>query len=150
MSEGKPKEPEERHLIEITEWDFGLHLSISPGAQPQEHRFQGGLLYSRSLTIYGTVVSPENQSGKAIRLTVLPFGSDVQFGPSSLQELGQLREVVDQTSAFQLTSTLILPEDALPLTVNALATVWKFLHVWTEGDPSTRAAVKGFSFSRGQ
>ena len=148
MSEGNPKESEERYLIEIAEWDFGLHLSISSAAQSQEHRFQGGLLYSRSLTILGTVVSPENQSGKAIRLTFVPFGSDVQFGPGSLQELGQLREVVDQASAFQLTTTLILPEDALPLTVNALASVWKFLHLWTEGQPSTRAAVTGLSFSR--
>lgn len=148
MSEGKLKESEVRYLIEIAEWDFGLHVAISPGVQPQENRFQGGLLYSRSLTILGAVVTPDGQPGKIIRLTFLPFGAQVEFGPNSLQELGQLYEAVDRRSSVQLSGTLIMPEDALPMALTALASVWKFLHIWTEGDVASRATVTGFTFSR--
>lgn len=148
MLEGNSKEAEDRFLIEISDWDWGLHVAIAPEFLPQEQRFQGGLLYSRSLDIIGTVVSPDRHSGKVIRLSLLPFGSDVQFGPDGLQELGQLYEAGERASGAHFTSTLILPEDALPISVTALASAWKYVHVWTEGDPAVRAAVTGFTFSR--
>lgn len=148
MLEGKSKETEDWFLIEISDWDWGLHLAIAPEALPQGQRFQNGLLYSRGLDITGAMVSPDRYSGKIIRLSFVPFGSDVQFGPDSLQELGQLYEADHSASGAHLTGTLILPEDALPTSVTALGSAWKYLHIWTEGDPVVRAAVTGFTFSR--
>ena len=114
LFDGSSEEAEDRLLIEISDWDWGLHVAMAPELLPQEQRFQGGLLYRRSLDIIGTVVSPDRHSGKDIRLSLLPFGSDVQFGPDGLQELGQLYEAGDRASGAHFTSTLILPEDALP------------------------------------
>lgn len=148
MLDGDTEEAEDRFLIEISDWDWGLHVAIAPEHLPHEERFQGGLLYSRSLDIIGAVISPDRHSGKAIRFSLLPFGSDIRFGPEGLQELGQLYETSDRASGAHFTSTLILPEDALPISVTALASAWKYLHIWIEGDPAARAAVTGFAFSR--
>jgi len=148
MLDGNSEEADDRFLIEISDWDWGLHLAIAPEVFPQDQRFQGGLLYSRGLDIVGAIVSPDLHSGKVMRLSFLPFGSDVQFGPDGLQELGQLYEAGHGASGTSFTGTLILPEDALPISVTALASAWKYLHIWTEGDPAVRAAVTGFTFSR--
>ena len=148
MPEANSEEVEDRFLIEISDWDWGLHVAMAPDLLPQDQRFQGGLLYSRSLDIVGAVVSPDLHSRKVVRLSFLPFGSDVQFGPDGLQELGQLYEAGDGASGAAFTATLILPQDALPACVTALASAWRYLHLWTEGDPGVRAAVTGFTFSR--
>jgi hypothetical protein len=148
MLDSYAEEAKDRFLIEISDWNWGLHVAMAPEHLPQEERFQGGLLYSRNLDIIGTVVSPDRHSGKAIRFSLLPFGSDIRFGPEGLQELGQLHEAGDRTSGAYFTSTLILPEDALPISVTALGSAWKYLHIWIEGDPKVRAAVTGFAFSR--
>jgi hypothetical protein len=148
MPEANSEEVEDRFLIEISDWDWGLHVAMAPEILPQEQRFQGGLLYSRSLDIVGAVLSPELHSGKVMRLSFLPFGSDVQFGPDGLQELGQLYEVDRGASGAHFTATLILPQDTLPACMTALASAWKYLHLWTEGEPAVRAAVTGFTFSR--
>ncbi len=148
MIDGDIEEAEDRFLIEISDWDWGLHVAMAPEHLPQEQRFQGGLLYSRNLDIIGTVTSPARYSGRAIRLSLLPIGPDIQFGPEGLQDLGQLYEAGDRASGAPLTSTLVLPEDALPVSVTTLASAWKYLHIWIEGDPAVRAAVTGFAFSR--
>lgn len=138
----------DRFLIQISSWDWALQVGMAPESMPKEHRFQGGLLYSRSLDIDGKILAPESHRGRAIRLSFMGFGPDIEFGPEGLQELGQLHEGRNESRGPDFVATAILPQDALPTCATCLASVWGFLHLWTDGNPAERAAITDFAFSR--
>lgn len=149
MDRRQPEENEGRYLIQIADWDLGLHVAVAPEGLPEDQKLHGSLLYSRSLDITGLIVSPQQHADKSSRLSLIPLGAAVNFGQGGLQELGQLTEVGDSPSGRQLKGTLILPEDALQSSVAALASAWRYIHLWIEGDPARgRAAVTGYAFSR--
>jgi hypothetical protein len=106
-------------LIEIVNWDWALHVGMSSESTPPEYRFQGGLLYSRGIDIEGRIVAPTSQAGKVIRIWVSPVGSEIEFGPDGLDEVGQFREYPDQPRGREFEVTLLLPQDSLAATVLA-------------------------------
>ena len=137
-----------RLLVEIVNWDWGLHVGMSSEATPPEYRFQGGLLYSRGIEIDARVVAPTSHRGKKVRIWVSPVGSEIGFGPDGIDEVGQFREYPDQPRGRDFEATLLLPQDSLAATLTCLASVWKYLHIWTVDDPLDRASITNFCFSR--
>jgi hypothetical protein len=137
-----------RYLIEITSWDWHLHVGMSTDATPHEYRFQGGVNYSRALYIDGRILAPKGDSGKTIRVWVMPMGPEVAFGPGDLEEVGQFHEHRDAARRSDFTATLLLPQDALAASVTCLASVWKYVDITTVDDPLDRASVTDFWFSR--
>ena len=41
----------------------------------------------------------------------------------------------------------MLPQDALPMAITCLSTVWKYLHLWTTDAPPEQARITDFAFS---
>jgi hypothetical protein len=137
-----------RYLVEIETWNWELHVGLSSEATPAEYRIQGGLNYSRALNIEGRILAPKADSGKTIRVWVSPIGQEIGFGPGHLEEVGQLHERHDAARRSDFAATLLLPEDALAAAVTCLASVWKYVDIWTVDDPRDRASVTNFCFSR--
>lgn len=134
-----------RYMVEIGEWDWGLHVGLSHDLTPSEYRFQGGLAYTRSIELTARVRAPSSHRGKLMRIWISPFGPEVSFGPDGLDEVGQFYAGTGDGSHFRV--SLHLPESALGPAVTCLSTIWKYLDIWTVGDPKDRGGVTAFSFS---
>ncbi|HEY8573122.1 hypothetical protein [Phenylobacterium sp.] len=115
------------YLIEIDTWDGTLHVGLSSDAIPLEYRFQGGLMYVRSLNVQGRIVAPAPLRDRGIRIRLQPFAPDLEF--SLDDNVGQLYLPRPDERDFSL--TLLLPQSALEF-----------------GDDATGADVRNFSFSR--
>jgi hypothetical protein len=155
MSSGVVEEPRPdpsffagRYLIEIVNWNWELHVGLSTESTPEEYRFQGGLNYSRGLNIEGHILAPKGDNGKVIGVWLYPMGPEVGFGPGHLDEVGQFHEYRDATRRRDFSASLLLPQDALAPAVTCLASVWKYIDIWTVDDPLDRASVTNFCFSR--
>lgn len=143
---GDPALSETRLLIEILTWDWALHVGMAPPTMPLEHRRQGGLIYTRGLDITGRIVSPGHRHGQSARVWITPFGGDLTFGPDGLEAVGHCRPGND-TRGTDLEASLLLPDDALSGVITCLASVWKYLHLWTADAADDRTAVTDFAFS---
>lgn len=143
-----PNADEARLVFQIESWDWPLFLGLAPALLPRAQRFQGGLVYSRSLDIVAKLVEPPSQGGKILRLSIMGFGPDVEFGPGSLEELGQIyyKEIGRGKNAFE--GIAVIPNEALATSAFCLSSVWKFLHLAIRGDPTERAAITDLWFSR--
>lgn len=135
-----------RLLIEIEAWDWALDVRLSPNAAPIETRFQGGLNYSRPIVVTGRIQAPRGHRGKGIRVWISPFGPELSFD-AGLDRLGQLRDRSKDQLEQQLEARLYLPEGALGPALTALATVWRYIHLWTDEELAEVAGVTAFSFS---
>jgi hypothetical protein len=133
-----------RFLIAIKSWDGNLHVGLSPEITPVEHRFQGGLMYVRSFYIEGEFLAPRSHRGRRVRIWISPFGPDLQFGSDGLECVGQLSAPDAERSDFGL--TLLLPESGMAMAATSLASVWKYLHVWTFAEGQEVALVSDYSF----
>ncbi|ODT64452.1 MAG: hypothetical protein ABS77_00585 [Phenylobacterium sp. SCN 69-14] len=138
----------DRFLIEIQKWDWNLHVGLSPPSTPVEQRFQGGLLYTRGLDIEGQVVAPKAHRAKSIRIWVSPLGPDIDFSPEGLQEVGRFYYEASRPEETGLEASLFLPQSALENVITCLGSIWRYVHIWTEGDDTAPASVTDFSFSR--
>lgn len=133
-----------RYLIEIDWWDGTLHVGLSSDVIPIEYRFQGGLMYVRSLYLQGRIVAPASLRDREIRVWLQPFGPELEF---SLEDnVGQFYLPRPEENDFSL--TLLLPQSALEFAASCLTSAWKYLHVWTFDDDDAGADVKNYSFSR--
>lgn len=136
-----------RFLIEIDAWDWPLHVGLSPETMPREYRFQGGLSYVRSLELEGRIAAPKIHRGQTIRISVTPFGPDIQFGSDGLELVGRLHRHEVKRHGWDCSATLWLPEAALPTCATCLGSVWRYLHIWRrEGAPNI-ADLSAYSFS---
>lgn len=143
-----PDADEARLIFQIESWDWPLFLGVAPAILPKEQRFQGGLIYNRSLDLVGKLVEPSSQSGKTLRLSIMGFGPDVEFGPGSLEELGQLYEKEAEVGNTVFEAIAVIPAEALSTSAICLSSVWKFVHLAIRGDPVERAAITDLWFSR--
>lgn len=140
---------ERRVVIEILSWDWGLHLGIAPPTMPLEYRFTGGLIYTRAIDITGRLVTPSGLQERLARINLSPIAPDLAFGPAALTTVGQISPGRDERqTAFE--ATLLLPEDALPGVLTCLASVWKYLHLWTAETLPNPTEVTDFAFSRNE
>ncbi|HEX4708843.1 hypothetical protein [Phenylobacterium sp.] len=138
---------EGRFLIEITDWDWNLGLGLIPDSIPNEYKLQGGLIYSRAIQIGGRILAPKICRGEAIRLWTLNVGPEIDFAPDAWDDVGRLYDLRNNPRRKEFEASLLLPQEALPMTVTCLASIWKYIHIWTIGDPKDEAQITNFSFS---
>lgn len=135
-----------RLLVEIEAWDWALDVRLSPDVTPMEHRFQGGINYSRPIIVTGRLRAPELYRGKSVRLWITPFGPELSFD-SDLDRVGKFQDRSKDQLEYEFEGSLYLPESALGPTLTSLAAKWKFVHIWTDEQPADVAYVTAFSFS---
>lgn len=131
-------------MIDILAWDWNLRIAVSPSFARSKARFHG-LDYGRDFTIHGRVRGPRELRGKAIKVTLSPFGSKVRFGRGSLQQVGALK-AVPAGSDFDFEAMLMLPEEAIATTATSLASAWKHLQIQTNDDNPGGARIFAYSF----
>jgi hypothetical protein len=134
-------------LVEIEHWDWNFHVGLSTDLTPEEHRFQGGLNYTRGLQVDGQILAPQGGRNKKVRVWLQPFGPDLLFGPNDMDEVGQIKVVPVQPGKPECTATLLFPEGALPTIATCLNCVSKYLHIRTFDIRDDGASVRSFSFS---
>jgi hypothetical protein len=136
-----------RYLIEIERWDWNLHVALSPDATPPGQRFQGGLMYGRGLEIEGRILAPPPNRGQAIRVWTSNIGPEIDFTPQGQDDVGRLYNHRNKPGHRAYAATLLLPQDALPMAITCLASIWKYIHIWTVGEHNDEVQVTGFAFS---
>jgi hypothetical protein len=138
---------EDRFLIQISRWDWNLHVGLSSEAVPAQYRFQGGLDCTRAFALDGEIIAPAAHRAKGIRISLSPFGPDMRFGSADMDEVGQLYFPRAEIGKSHFSTTLLIPEDAIAATAACLGSVWKYLHIWVFDRDTDRASVRAFSFS---
>lgn len=136
-----------RYLIEIERWNWNLYVALSPDASPPETRFQGGLHYGRGLEIEGRILAPPPNRGQTIRIWTLNMGPDVDFTPQGEDDVGRLYDHRNRAGHLAYEASLLLPQDALPMAISCLASVWRYIDIWTAREPDDEVQVTGFAFS---
>lgn len=134
------------YIAEILHWDRPLHLLPSPGGIPEEHTFQGELLFGRGIELEGRVIAPPRHRGKRFRvwLSALWFLQDQE----PIDYLGGVSERRAQSGGTELLVSLYAPQDALETAAVCLGATWKYVRVTTAGRLRGGARVVQFSFSR--
>jgi hypothetical protein len=136
-----------RFLIRIKTWDWPLSVGLSSDLTPPEHRFRGGLHYVRTFDIAGQIAAPKAFRGRPVRVWISPFDESLKFGPKDYPEVGCFYFRHPELRREGLSLTILLPEDAITATATCLASVWKYLHVWTFNEDAEQASIKSYSFS---
>lgn len=133
---------------EILGWDGGLHLLPAPNGLPKAHRFQGGLIYSRSIEIEGRVVRPQELSGRRIRiwLSKLERWHFRRVGPAFI---GILSDRTDELPGGGLEATIYIPKDAWETAIGCLGTIWRRLALNGVANEDGSVTILEFSFSAG-
>jgi hypothetical protein len=133
-----------RFMVEIGKWNWGLQVGLSHPSMPRRQRFQGGLMYNRSIVVDGRIRAPLRCRDKLIQVWLSPFGRDVRFNAST-DDVGRFYSdrIGARGPAFE--ADLQIPQDALPPALTCLGSVWKFIDIWTAKDRPE--AVTAFSFS---
>jgi hypothetical protein len=133
-----------RFMVEIGGWNWGLYVGLSHPSMPRKHRFQGGLMFNRSIVIDGRIRAPSSHRGGAIQIWMSPFGRNVRFDART-GDVGAFYSdrLGPHGPAFE--ADLRIPEEALSPAVACLASVWRFIDIWTAKEPPE--AVTAFSFS---
>jgi len=138
-----------RLLLEIEQWECTYHLALSSDLIPPEYRFQGGLSFSRGFELSGRVVAPARFRDRRFRIWMSPFGADWKFGRNEMDEVGRVYFVPQKGITSGSAITLFFPEATLDTVSTCLASVWKYLDVFTFGEDPDEASVSGFSFTKG-
>lgn len=133
-----------RLLIDILDWDWQLRIAVEAGAK-RRGRLSKGLAYGRDFVIRGRIRAPRELHGKAIKVTLSPFGRKVKFGYGGLQQIGSLR-VPATRGDCDFEALLMLPEGAIPATAASLATIWKNLQILMFDESAEGAAVSHYFF----
>jgi hypothetical protein len=136
-----------RFMVEIREWDWHFHLSLSHPKVPKTYRFQGGLNYSRGVEIIGRVRAPNPLRGKLMRIWLSPFGPEIKFGAGGIDRVGQFYRDRPDAIGCDFEASLQLPADALPPAITCLSSVWRYLDIWIDKYEGDEASVTAFSFS---
>lgn len=136
-----------KYLVEIIGWDQALHLSPSPGGIPEEHTFQGELIFVRHLEIEGRVRAPSRHRDKRVRVWL----SELWPPETSNEPVGNVGNVEERTIqglGQEFVVSLFVPQTALAPAAICLGSCWKHLRMTTVGRGRARAKVIEFSFSR--
>lgn len=135
---------EGRLLIDILDWDWKLRVAVGAVAKRRK-QLSAGLTCGRDFVIQGRIRAPRELRGKAIKVTLSPFGPKVKFGRRGLQQIGSFRIPATRRDC-DFEAILMLPEEAIPGTAASLATMWKNLQILTFDESAGAAAVSHYFF----
>lgn len=133
-----------RIMAEIVRWNWSLYVGLSHPSMPRRHRFQGGLMYNRSIVIDARIRAPLPDRGKSIQIWLSPFGPERRF-KAGTDDVGRLYADRLDARGPAFEAQLQVPQDALSPAITCLGSVWKFIDVWTSKERPE--AVTAFSFS---
>lgn len=137
-----------RYLVEIETWDWNLHLAVSRESMPPEYRFQGGLDYVKTFELEGRIAGPEALRNQRIRVWLSPFGPDTQFDVENPDGVGRIWRHNPPKYGVEYSATLRIPEASVAAAATCLASVWRYLHMWTFDEDGDELALERFAFSR--
>ncbi len=128
--------------IEISAWDCGLHLRLSPQSMPKEMRLQGGLLLSCGIEIRGVVLEPETSQPRPIRIWLQPLVPEPERGVIEPDDCGRVL-----LNGGELQATLLLPQAAFQTSLSCLAATWRFLEIEASNGQEGEWVISAYSFS---
>jgi len=133
-------------LIEILSCDGGLHLLPAPRGLPRAHRFQGGLIYSPTITIEGRLLAPSAFEGRRMRIWLSQL-NPWHFSRTRPAYIGNLSDRTGELPGAGLEATLYIPKDAWLTAVGCLGTIWRRLKLnGVEAEDGSMTIIE-FSFS---
>jgi hypothetical protein len=136
-----------RYLVEITTWEPDLHVGLPPPTLPKKYRFQGGLIYSKGITIEGQVAAPVARRGQRVEVRTLALDPDVRFKARGAERVGCFSPCPPQRGKPDFDAMLLMPTDAVPFVAISLISSWKYLHIWTIEDDSDDWVIRDYAFS---
>ena len=142
-----------RVIVDITDWDCGMHVGMPPRRVPPADLFQGWLLYTRSIEVQGRIASPSIHRGKTVSFWILPVPERVKVTKAdrespAFQRVGHFGETTSPDGHTDFVGSVHAPGEALPTMVAALGSVWRVLQFEVAGDPRNGGGIEWFSFSR--
>lgn len=135
-------------IVEIQDWDGGLHLFPARNGVPKAHRFQGGLIYSSSITIEGRVVGPDRLAGRPMRIWLSQL-ERWHFSRTRPAFIGALADRTGELPGGGLEASLYIPKDAWLTAVGCLGTIWRRIHLNGVENEDGSVTILEFSFSAG-
>jgi hypothetical protein len=133
-------------IVELRGVDAGLSVLPCPPSVPKAHRFQGGLIYSRSIEIEGRVLAPEGLAGRRMRIW-LGQRERWRLMPGEPPDIGDIYDRTGELPGGGLETSLHIPKNAW-LTANfCLDTVWRYLKLAGADGDGRRMKLVDFSFS---
>jgi hypothetical protein len=135
-----------RFMVEIGKWNWGLQVGLSHPSMPRRQRFQGGLMYNRSVEINGRVRAPIVHRGKRIQVWISPFGREIRFDART-DDVGRFWSDRAGARGAAFEADLRLPEEALAPALTCLGSVWKLVNIWVAGEEPDGARVTAYSFA---
>jgi hypothetical protein len=133
-------------VVEILSHDGGFHLLPASKHLPKAHRFQGGLIYSPSVTIEGQVVAPGRLAGKRMRIWLGQL-ERWHFGRILPAYIGQLTDRTGALPGGGLEASLFIPKDAWLTALGCLGTIWRRLKLNGTENEDGSVTILEFSFS---
>jgi hypothetical protein len=142
-----------RIIIEITDWDWHLHVGVPHASIPKSLLYQGWLSYTRGLEVQGRIIAPSAYRWKSLSFWLMelapkPRVTKAELAQPSFQRVGHIGPTTSPDRRTDFSASAHLPQEALTSAVTALGSVWKILQLWAIGDPEAGAAIDWFSFSR--
>ena len=136
-------------MVEILSRDGGFHLFPSSKSVPRPHRFQGGLIYSHSITIEGRVIAPDRLAGKRMQIWLAQL-ERWHFSRAKPAYIGRLTDRTGELPGVGLEASLFIPKDAWLTAVDCLGTVWRQLRLKGTENEDGSVTILEFSFSAGR
>ncbi len=134
--------------VELEGCDGGLSLLPSPPQMPKAHRFQGGLIYTRTIEVTGRMTAPQPMSDRPIRIWL----SQLERWHFSRREPPYIGDLCDRTHELPgggLEAAIYIPKDAWSTSILCLGMKWRrFDFTGVDGD-GRRMRLVDFSFSSG-
>jgi len=129
------------YLVEIKSWDRALHLLPSPGGIPEEHTFQGDMIFVRSIQFEGRVLEPSADRGKLFRGWVFKLW-EPDSADEPITDVGSIEERGGVDSS-ELLANLYVPERALEPATICFASCWRYLRLKACKSPGEQASRVG-------
>lgn len=139
-------EAQQDFLIELRGCDGGLSVLPSPPTLPKEHRFQGGLIYSRMIEIEGQVLAPRSLGDRRMRIWLSQL-ERWHLGAREPPHIGDIYDRTDELPGGGLEAMLYIPKDAWLTSIECLSMVWRRLSLRGVDGDGRRMTVVDFSFS---
>ena len=135
-------------IVEILNCDGGLHLLPARNGLPKAHRFQGGLIYSSSITLEGRVVGPGRLAGRQMRIWLSQL-ERWHFSRTRPAYIGTLSDRTGELPGGGLEAMLYIPKDAWLTAIGCLGTIWRRLNLNGVENEDGSVTILEFSFSAG-
>ncbi len=135
-------------IVEILSFEDGLHLLPARNGLPRAHRFQGGLIYSPSITMEGRVVGPDRLAGRQMRIWLSQL-ERWHFSRRRPPYIGLLSDRTGKLPGGGLEAMLYIPKDTWLTAIGCLGTIWRRLHLNGVENEDGSVTILEFSFSAG-